>query len=117
MKLNHLFAVNIFFALFFGVTCTFFAGWVLGLYGLPAGTGALWTTRLEGGSLLGFASLMWFGLRTESRDARRAIALALFIQDCVGFAATLVAHLGGPVLYGLLALAYAYFLFLRPGAA
>jgi len=114
MKLKHLFTVNLFIALFFGVTCTFFAGWVLGLYGLVPDTGSLWTTRLEGGSILGFASLMWFGLRTESREARRAIALALFIQDSVGFVATLIARLGGPVLYGLLALAYAYFLFIRP---
>jgi hypothetical protein len=32
----------------------------------------------------------------------------------VGFAATFVARLGHPVLYGLLAIAYAYFLFIKP---
>jgi hypothetical protein len=125
MKLKHLFTVNFFIAIFFGTTCAFFAGWVLGLYGLAPEAGALWSTRLVGGSILGFASLMWFGRKSDSLKARRAIALALLIQDGVGFAASLVLQLGGsinslgwsnPFLYGLLALGYAYFLFLKPDA-
>ena len=123
MKLKHLFTVNIFFAVFFGVTCAFFAGWALKLYGLPPEAGALWTTRLVGGSILGFASLMWHGRKTDSQKARRAIALALLIQDSVGFAASLMIALSGSVnargwstsiLYALLALGYAYFLFVNP---
>jgi hypothetical protein len=125
MKLKHLFSINILFAVFFGITCAFFAAWALQLYGLAPEAGALWTTRLAGGSILGFASLMWFGCKSDSSKARRAIALALFIQDSVGFAASLIIQLGGsindlgwsnPVLYGLLALGYAYFLFVRPEA-
>ena len=123
MKLKHLFSINILFALFFGVTCAFFAGWALQLYGLPTEAGALWTTRLAGGSILGFASLMWFGLKSDSAKTRRAIALALLIQDGVGLAASLLIQLGGsintlgwsnPALYGLLALGYFYFLFIKP---
>jgi len=125
MKLKHLFTINIFFAVFFGVTCAFFAGWALRLYGLAPEAGALWTTRLAGGSILGFSTLMWFGRKTAAADARRAIALALLIQDGVGFVASLLIQLGGginalgwsnPALYGLLALGYAYFLFMRPEA-
>lgn len=126
MKLKHLFSINIFFALFFGVTCAFFAGWALQLYGLPQDVGALWTTRLAGGSILGFATLMWFGRKSDSVKARRAIALALFIQDSVGFAASLMIALSGSVnargwstsiLYALLALGYAYFAFISPDRA
>ncbi len=126
MKLKHLFAVNIFFSIFFGVSCAFFAGWVIRLYGLAPDVGSLWTTRLIGGAILGFASLMWFGIKTAAIEARRAIALALFIQDVVGFAASLLAQLSGsmnalgwsnPLLYGILALAYACFLFAKPDAA
>lgn len=126
MKLKHLFTINIFFALFFGVTCAFFAGWALRLYGLPPEVGALWTTRLAGGSILGFATLMWYGRKTDSQKARRAIALALLIQDLIGCAASLMIALSGSVnmrgwstsiLYGLLALGYAYFLFVRPVAS
>jgi hypothetical protein len=126
MKLKHLFTVNFFIGLFFGTTCAFFAGWVLGLYGLAPDAGALWTTRLVGGSILGFASLMWFGRKSDSLKARRAIALALLIQDSVGFVASLLIQLGGsinalgwsnPALYGLLALGYASFLFVKSDAA
>jgi hypothetical protein len=126
MKLKHLFTVNIFFAVFFGVTCAFFAAWALRLYGLPPEIGALWTTRLAGGSILGFATLMWFGRGSDSQKARRAIALALLVQDAVGFAASLLIALSGSVnargwstsvLYALLALGYAYFLFIKPDAA
>ncbi len=126
MKLKHFFTLNIFFALFFGVSCSFFAGWVIRLYNLVPDAGSLWTTRLVGGSILGFASLMVFGRKTESRDARRAIALALLVQDSVGFAASLIFQLSGsvnalgwssPVLYAFLALGYAYFLYLRPDAS
>ena len=126
MKLKHLFTINIFFAIFFGVTCAFFAGWALEIYGLVPEAGALWTTRLAGGSILGFASLMWFGRKSDSVKARRAIALALLIQDSIGFAASLIIQLSGsvnalgwsnPVLYGLLALGYTYFLFVRPDAS
>jgi len=125
MKLKHLFTVNIFFSVFFGVACVFFAGWAIRIYGLAPDVGSLWTTRLAGGSILGFATLLWFGRKSESKDTRQAIALALLVQDSVGFTASLLAQLSGsvnalgwsnPVMYGLLALAYAYFLFIKPGS-
>jgi hypothetical protein len=66
---------------------------------------------------------MWFGWTSASVDARRAIALALLIQDIVGLIASVEIQMSGSVnamgwsnlvLYGLLALGYAYFLFIRP---
>jgi hypothetical protein len=126
MKLRHLFTLNFFVALFFGLSCAMFPGWVLQLYGLPADPGAVWTTRLVGGSILGFAWLMWYGRKTASGEARRAIAFALLIQDAIGLAASLEIQLTGsmnglgwsnPILHGLLALGYAYFLYLRPGVS
>ena len=126
MKLQHLFTINLFVAIFFGISCAVFSGWVLRLYGLTPEPGAIWTTRLVGGSILGFASLMWFGRTTASPDARRAIALALLVQDAVGLIASLEVQLGGsmnalgwsnPILYALLALGYTYFLYVRPQAS
>ena len=86
--------------------------------------GSVWVTRLLGGSILGYASLMWFGSKTESVKTRRAIALALFIQDSVGFVGSLVIQLSGEVnflgwplnvlTYGLLTIGYAYFYFIKP---
>jgi hypothetical protein len=123
MKLHHLFTINIFFALFFGITCALFPAFVFQLYGLSTNDAGIWVTQLAGGALLGYATLMWFGRTAASADARRAIALALLIQDTIGFAASLVIQLTGQVnafgwaslgLYGVLALAYAFFLFVRP---
>jgi len=123
MKLRHLFTINIFFAAFFGVSCTLFPRFVFWLYGLVPDDAAIWVTRLVGGSILGFATLMWFGMRAASVDTRRAIALALLVQDAIGCVASIVFQLTGKVntfgwfslaLYGVLALAYAFFLFIRP---
>jgi len=126
MKLQHLFTVNLVIAIFFGLSCSIFAGWVLQMYDLVPDDGAIWTTRLVGGSILGFATLMWFGRKAASTDARRAIASALLVQDAVGFVASMEIQLSGnvnvigwssPILYGFLALGYAYFLFIRPDAS
>jgi hypothetical protein len=122
MNLKNLFTVNFFIAVFFGISCGIFPIWVLQLYGLEPNNAAIWTTRLVGGSILGFASLMWFGRKAASVDARRAIAFALLIQDLFGFIASMEIQLSGsvnsfgwssPILYGLLSLSYAYFFYIR----
>jgi len=124
MTLRRLFAINLFLALFFGLSCALLPRESCAAYGLTANTAALWTTRLLGGSLLGFATLMWFGWRSATEATRRAIAFALLVQDSIGFVASLEAQgshemtaLGWSnlVLYGLLALGYAYCLFVAPG--
>ncbi len=126
MKLRHLFTINIVIAAFFGLSCSILPAWVLYIYGLPSSAAAIWTTRLVGGSILGFATLMWYGRRTTSTGVQNAIAFALFVQDLIGLAASLEIQLGGeinalgwsnPALYGLLTLAYAYFLLIRPGGS
>jgi hypothetical protein len=124
MKLQHFFTINLVIAVFFGISCSVFPVWVLQVYGLAPIAAAIWTTRLVGGSILGFASLMWFGQKVATRQARRAIAFALLVQDSIGLVASLEIQLGGsvnelgwsnPILYGLLVLAYIYYLYLRPG--
>lgn len=128
MTLRTLFTINIVLATFFGLTCAIVPVQLIALYGLGLSPAGVWVTRLLGGSLLGFATLMWYGRTMASVEAGRAIALALFAQDIVGTAASLQIQLTGlpnafgwsnPVLYGLLTLGYAYFAFLpsKPVAA
>jgi hypothetical protein len=124
MRLKQLFTINIFIAVPIGLSCVLLPGWVLQLYGLVPDDTSIWVTRLVGGSILGFASLMWFGRRSESIQARKAIALALFIQDIIGLVASIeiqmrgsINFLGWPLnilTYGFLALGYAYFYFFKP---
>jgi len=123
MKLRHLFTINIFFAILIGGACALFPRLVFSLYGLVVDEAGIWVTRLVGGSILGFATLMWYGIRVASIEARRAIALGLFIQDAIGLIASIEMQLTGKVnwfgwpslaLYGVLALGYAWFFFIRP---
>jgi hypothetical protein len=122
MKLRSLFIINIFFAAFFGTACTLFPRFVFWLYGLIPDDAAIWATRLLGGSILGLGTLMWFGTKTASTDTRRAIALALLIQDAIGCLASIHFQVTGKAnifgwfslaLYGVLALAYAFLLFFQ----
>jgi len=124
MKLRNLFIVNIFIAIFFGGACTFLPRFVFSLYGVVPDDAAIWVSRLAGGSILAFATLMWFGIKTASTESRMAIAIALLVQDTVGFFASLIFQLTGKVnafgwlslaLYGVLAFAYAYFILVKPG--
>ena len=126
MTLQRLFTINVFFAVFFGVTCAVVPRELCAAYGLPLDAAGVWATRLLGGSILGFATLMWFGRRSPSAETRRAIALALLVQDAIGLLASLAIQLQGPiapigwsnvVLYGLLAAGYGYFAVLAPGRA
>ena len=123
MKLRHLFMVNILIAIFFGGSCAFFPHFVYSLYGVIPDEAAIWASRLVGGSILGFSTLMWFGIKVASAESRRAIAIALLVQDSIGFVASIIFQLKEEVnafgwfslaLYGVLALVYAYFIIIRP---
>jgi hypothetical protein len=123
MKLRHLFTINLFLAAFFGFSCVLFPAWALRLYGADVNLSAIWMTRMAGGSILGFGTLMAFGRTSASAEARRAIALALCVQDLVGMLASLEIQWHGgcnalgwsnPILYALLTLAYAWFMLVRP---
>jgi hypothetical protein len=124
MKLHHLFSINLIIAIFFGLACSLLPHQLFKLYGLQLDEAGVLATRLVGGSILGYATLMWFGRRTASIDARKAIAFALFVQDVIGLIASLEIQFSrvmgwigwsNPILYLLLSLGYAYFVFIRPG--
>jgi len=126
MSLRRLFSINFFLALVMGLTCLLLPRQLFRIYGLILGPPGVWTTRLLGGALLGFAALMWFGWRSASPEARRAIAMALLIQNVTGFLASLEFQLSEQVgrigwsnlaLFLLLALGYGCFLFLKPSRA
>jgi hypothetical protein len=124
MKLRPLFTINFPIAIIFGLTCALLPRLAIEMYGLVPNDAAIWTTRLVGGSILGFATLMWFGRKTASVETRRAIAVALLVQDSVGLIASIEIQLSGSInalgwsnllLYGILVIGYAYFVFVRPG--
>ena len=78
--------------------------------------------RLFGSALIGFALLTWMARNATDSDARRAIVLALFISECIGFIVTLIGQINNVVnvlgwssvaIYLLLALGFGYFQFFK----
>ncbi len=126
MQLRHIFIVNAFIALFLGVTSTIFPEFVYRLYGVIPDAAAIWIARCMGGAMLAFFTLMWYGSRSMSAEARRAIAFALLIQDVIAGIASILFQLSGRLntfgwatigVYFAFALLYVWFLYFRPMAA
>jgi hypothetical protein len=126
MKLGNLFAVNAVIAGLFGLGFVFAPGRVLAQYGLTVDAGFGLVAQLFGAALLGYAILTWLVRNAGDSDARRAIVLALFVSNAVGFVLSLMAQLKGVAnqlgwstvaIYLLLALGFAYFHFAKPSDA
>ncbi len=123
MKLSTLMRINAVVAAVFGIAFVLVPGQVLSLYG-PDTTAALkYTGQLFGAALVSFAVLTWSARNAENSEARRAIVLALFVGDAVGFVLALIGQLGNVVnslgwstvaIYLLLAVGFGYFQFAKP---
>jgi hypothetical protein len=125
MKLSALMIVNAIVAAVFGLGFIFAPGQVASYYSLEAGGlevgGVLEVVvRLFGAALLTFGILTWVARNAPDSDARRAILLALFMGDGVGFVIALIGQFGGEVnalgwstvaIYLLLAIGFGYFRF------
>jgi hypothetical protein len=98
-------------------------GPVLSLYGVEASATLKYAGQLLGAAYVGFAVLTWSARNANDSAARRAIILALFIGDAVGFVVALIGQLNNVVgalgwstvaIYLLLALGFGYFQFAKP---
>ena len=123
MKIGNLLVVNAVIACVFGLGFVFAPAKVLAQYGLTVDAGFGLVAQLFGAALLGYAILTWSARKAGDSDARRAIVLALFVSNAVGFVLALMAQLKGLVntlgwstvaIYLVLALGFAYFQFTKP---
>ena len=123
MKIGNLLVVNAVIACLFGLGFVFAPAKVLAQYGLTVDAGFGLVAQLFGAALLGYAILTWSARKAGESDARRAIVLALFVSNAVGFVLALMAQLKGLVntlgwstvaIYLVLALGFAYFQFTKP---
>ena len=117
MKLNVLFTINTVIAGFFGILLVLVAGKFLSLYGITMNPGSLLVANLFGAALIGFALICWCARNAEESEALKAIILAFFIADGVGFIMALIGQLSGAVnalgwstvaIYLFLTLGYGY---------
>ncbi len=129
MNLRNLFIVNTIVALVFAAALLLAPRTMLDLYGLSVGTSVTnsakigLVTQLLGAALIVPGLLSWFARAMEDFEARRSVAITLFVFDAVGFGVSFfvgmlpkamsVAGWSIVVLFLLFALAYAYFLFMQ----
>jgi hypothetical protein len=101
-------------------------GTVLAFYGITLSPGGILIARLFGAALLEFALLSWLVRNAGDSEARKAIILAVFVGEVIGFIVALVGQLSGEVnalgwstvaVYLLLALGFGYFQFIKPSTA
>lgn len=123
MNLSLLMTINAVITAIFGILFAVAPGQVTSAYGVAADAPLRYVGQLFGAALIGFAVLTWSARNAPASDARKAIVLALFIGDAVGFILALLGQLQGVVnalgwstvaIYLLLALGFGYFQFVRP---
>ncbi len=126
MKIRTLMIVNAIVAGLFGIGFVLVPGQVLSQYGITTDAAFVLVGQLLGAAFIGFAVLTWAARNSTDSEARRAILLALFVGDAIGFIVALIAQLGGIVnalgwstvaIYLLLAIGWGYFRFTKPAVA
>ena len=122
MKLNTLFMFNFIVAILFGLGFTLMPATMADLYGAELTPAGLYIGQLFGLSLIGFAVLSWLARGLTDPAGRQAIVTALFISELIGLVVSIINQLAGVVnalgwstvvLYGLLALGFGYFRFVK----
>ena len=125
MKLNTLLLVNAVVAAVFGIAFVLLPSQVFSLYGPTLSPALKYTGQLFGSALVSFAVLSWSARNAPASEARRAIVLALFIGDAIGFVVALAGQLRAVVnslgwstvvIYLLLAIGFGYFQFAKPAS-
>jgi hypothetical protein len=126
MKLSTMFIIYAAISAIFGLAFVFVPETSLALYGITLSPGGILIARLFGAALLEFALLSWLARNAGDSEARKAIILAIFIGEAVGFIVVLLGQLSGEVnalgwstvaVYLLLALGFGYFQFMKPSTA
>ena len=123
MKLSTLMIFNAVVAAVFGVAFLLVPDQVGSLYDVEVNEILTYVVRLLGAELIAIACVTWLARNADDSVARRAIVLALFIGNAIGFVVALIGQInhvvaavgwGNVAIYLLLALGYGYFQFVKP---
>jgi hypothetical protein len=126
MKLKVLFVITAIIAFVFGVLFVIIPAQVYSLYGIESGSGLNYMGQLFGAALITFGLISWQSRNAADSDARRAIVLAFFIGDGIGFVVALIGQLSEVVgslgwltvaIYLLLTIGFGYFQFSKPSSS
>ncbi len=126
MKLKVLFIITAIIAIVFGVVFVIIPAQVYSLYGIESGAGLNYMGQLFGAALIAIGLISWHSRNAADSDARKAIILAFFIADGIGFVVALIGQLNDVVgslgwltvaIYFLLSLGFGYFQFFKPSSS
>ncbi|MFH1010649.1 MAG: hypothetical protein V1784_05380 [bacterium] len=81
--------------LVFGIILVSIPGALVSFLGATLSPGGAFTSREYAAALFGNLMLTWFARNAADSDARRAIILALFVYDAIGFVVSLLTVLSG----------------------
>lgn len=124
MKLNNLFRVHAILAFAYAVLMILLPQFTIGLLSpMPLNAIAIDLTRILGAAILFVGLMAWRASGLSDKTARRMIAIGLLVYTGLGAAIALMGQLAGNwgilgwsnfVVYFVVAIGYAYFLFLKP---
>jgi len=95
MKFKNLMVIKALVCLVIGIPLLVIPDTFLSIFGLTLGEGGMFTAREYSAALLGNVFLCWFAKNAAESDARRAIILALFVYDLIGFIMTTFTVIAG----------------------
>src|SRR3989304_7528599 len=123
MKFKNLMVIKAIVCLVFGILLLIIPDRLLSLFGATLSDGGIFTTREYGAALFGNLFLCWFAKNAAESDARKAIIVALFVYDLIGFIVTTITVIVGILnplgwlivfVYLFFTLGFGYYLFKPP---
>lgn len=125
MKLSTLFVITTVIALLFGLVFILIPASVLALYGVETNVTGLYMSRLLGAAFIIIGIISWMVKDSLSSTELRAILLAFFVGDMLGFVISLYYQIQGNsnalgwstvAIYLLLGLGFGYFYWKAPAS-
>ena len=126
MKLKVLFIITAIVAVVFGVAFAIIPAQVYSLYDIGSSAGLNYMGQLFGAALIGYGLIAWLARKAADSDSRRAIILAFFISNGVGFVIALIGQLNEILgslgwltvaIYLLITIGFGYFQFSKPSSS
>ena len=123
MKLNNLFALTTIVTGLFGLGFILVPGTVYDIYDIDATDFLIYMGQLFGAALIGYAVISWMARSVSDARARKVIITGFFVELGLGAILAVIGQfrdsavgLGwlNVVIYVILTLGYAYFLFVQP---
>ena len=123
MNFKNLMVIKALVSLAFGILFLAIPDTLLSIFGATLGAGGMFTAREYSAALFGNFLLCWFAKNAAESDARKAIIIALFVYDLIGFLVTTITVIVGVLnplgwlivfVYLFFTLGFGYFLIKPP---